>query len=313
MTVTIARAAPYLTVQDFGRLRYREFGVPRGGAMDRFALGAANALAGNETGAAGLEWALGGGSLRFDVPCTFALDGAVAEATLDGVPVQPRTTAIAVKGATLEIGRFMSGRFLYVAIHGGVAVDEVLGSRSTYLPAHFGGLAGRLVGSGDVLPLGPSTTAPAAGFAAPGDLGIDYSRRIVRVVPGPQWSLFTESDRDRFFTERYTVDPSSNRMGYRLAGSPMTANSGLLPSEAACEGAVQVPPNGLPIVLMADSPTVGGYPKIGVVATNDLPLLAQLQPGESFRFEQTTVHDAQRRLRRSATALYTLGSLAARH
>ena len=130
------------------------------------------------------------------------------------------------------------------------------------------------------------------------------------MIPGPQWSLFSESDRELFFTQQYSVAHSSDRMGYRLGGAALSAGMGLLPSEPVCEGAIQVPPDGSPIVLMADSPTVGGYPKIGVVATSDLPVLAQLNPGETFQFEQTTVSDAQRRLRRSAASLFTLGSLA---
>jgi antagonist of KipI len=132
------------------------------------------------------------------------------------------------------------------------------------------------------------------------------------VIPGPQWSLFPESDRDLFFAQQYTVAHSSDRMGYRLEGAPLASAMGLLPSEPVCEGTIQIPPGGLPIVLMADSPTVGGYPKIGVVATSDLPILAQLNPGEAFQFEQTTVSDAQRRLRRSAASLFTLASLTAK-
>jgi antagonist of KipI len=310
VTITVVRAAPYLTIQDFGRLTFREVGVPRGGAMDRAALGAANAVIGNEIDAAGLEWALGGGSIRFDEPCVFALAGASAEPTLAGAGVQPVTATRANAGDVLEVGRFSAGRFLYVAVAGGIDTELLLGSRSTYLPAHFGGVDGKLIHSREKLPCGSGSGFARRSFSAPSDLVTDYSPRAIRVVPGPQWSMFNESDRRRFFEQRYTVARSSDRMGYRLEGEPLTTGLGLLPSEAVCEGTIQIPPDGLPIVLMADSPTVGGYPKMGVVATSDLPILAQLSPGESFHFEETTVKDAQRRLRRAAASLYTLRSLA---
>jgi len=151
-----------------------------------------------------------------------------------------------------------------------------------------------------------------AGFSAPNDLRLDYAKTTIRVIPGPQWSLFPESDVGRFFSQEYTISRSSDRMGYRLEGDPLSAELGLLPSEAVCEGTIQIPPGGLPIVLMADSPTVGGYPKIGVVAAADLPILAQKNPGERIRFEQTTVESAQRALRRSAASLFTLESLASK-
>ncbi|MDQ6716914.1 MAG: biotin-dependent carboxyltransferase family protein [Gemmatimonadota bacterium] len=312
MSITVVRAAPYLTVQDFGRTRYREFGVPRCGAMDRYALGAANSVLGNDPECAGLEWALGGGVLRFDTACRFAIGGATADASLDAAAVSSLTAFTANAGDALEIGRFTSGRFLYVAVEGGILIEQLLGSGSTYLPAHFGGVEGRLMKSGDILPVGPSATPGRPDFSAPDGLRIDYSRSAIRVIPGPQWSLFSESDRTLFFSQQYTVSRSSDRMGYRLEGAPLSAELGLLPSEAVCEGTIQLPPDGLPIVLMADSPTVGGYPKIGVVSATDLPVLAQRNPGGAIRFELTTVEDAQRRLRRSAASLFTLGSLASK-
>ncbi len=305
------RAAPYLTVQDLGRHGFRDVAVPPGGAMDTFALSAANVLAGNDAGTAALEWSLGGGAIRFDRACTFALAGAVADAALEDMPVPQMTTVAAKAGDTLTVGGFSSGRFLYVAISGGITVDVLLGSRSTYLPAHFGGVEGRLIRTGDVLPVGDANNARVrAGFSAPADLSGDYARRSIRVIRGPQWSLFSDDDRNSFFSQPYSVGHTSDRTGYRLAGTAISARMGSLPSEAGCTGTIQLPPEGLPIVLMADSPTVGGYPKIGVVSSSDLPVLAQLRPGEDLHFEETTVADAQRRKRRAAASLYTLATLA---
>ena len=316
MTLTVVRAAPYLTVQDLGRRGFRDVGVPPAGAMDRFALAAANVLAGNDAGSAALEWSLGGGVIRFNDERAFALGGATADASLDGEPVAAHTRTLAAAGSSLEIGAFRTGRFLYVAVEGGIAIEPVLGSRSTYLPAHFGGLDGRLLKSGDILPLSGSATAKfgrenpiVAGFTEPPDLDIDYSRRRIRVVRGPQWQQFPDGDRELFFNQPYSIAHTSDRTGYRLTGTPLIAGIGSLPSEAVCAGAIQVPPDGLPIVLMADSPTVGGYAKIGVVEGADMPVLAQLRPGESFQFEETPVEDSQRRVRRQAAALFTLASL----
>lgn len=310
MSITVVRAGPYLTIQDFGRLSFREVGVPRCGAMDRASLGAANAVIGNEIACAGLEWALGGGSLRFDEPCIFALGGASAEAAISGKPAPPYTALHADPGELLEIGRFSTGRFLYIAIEGGIDSELLLGSRSTYLPAHFGGIDGKLIRSGEEILRGSGSRGANAGFTAPDDLRPKQSSRPIRVIPGPQWSLFSLTDRNRFFSQRYRVSHSSDRMGYRLDGEPLATSLGLLPSEAVCEGTIQVPPDGLPIVLMADSPTVGGYPKIGVVEAADLPRLAQLSPGEDLQFELTGVEDSQRRLRRSAASWFTIRSLA---
>jgi 5-oxoprolinase (ATP-hydrolysing) subunit C len=310
VSLTVARAPAYLAVQDFGRLSFREVGVPRCGAMDRASLGAANAVIGNEIGTAALEWALGGGTIRFDDACTFAVAGATVDAALSGAAIEAFTAIGAKSGDTLEIGRFTSGRFLYVAVHGGILVEELLGSASTYLPAHFGGVDGRFIRTGEVLARGAPTAKSLPGFSAPDELRPDCSRRTIRVVPGPQWSQFSETDRTLFFSQSYKLSRSSDRMGYRLDGEPLSTSLGLLPSEGACEGAIQIPPNGLPIVLMADSPTVGGYPKIGVIATADLGSVAQMNPGESVRFEQCSAEDAQRRLRRSAASLFTLRSLA---
>jgi biotin-dependent carboxylase-like uncharacterized protein len=279
--------------------------------MDRPSLATANAVLGNDVGAAGLEWALGGGSLRFDDVCSFAIGGASADAMFRGEPVEHFTVVAAAGGDVLEIRALKSGRFLYIAFEGGLDTENLLGSRSTYLPAHFGGVDGRLLRAGEKLPLGERRAA-RPGFIAPADLRPLRSRTTVRMIPGPQWELFSSDDRARFLSQTYTVSRASDRMGYRLEGEPLSASLGMLPSEAVCEGAIQVPPGGLPIVLMSDSPTVGGYPKIGVVASVDLPVLAQLNPGESFQFEQITAQDAQRRLRRAAASLYTIQSLAAR-
>ena len=309
--ITVTRAPPYLTVQDSGRMRSRASGVPQGGAIDSFALRTANALAGNQLDAAGLEWALGGGSIKFEQDAVFALSGAKAQATLSGRSVPPCTTLYARSGEELTIEQISSGRFLYLAVCGGIDVPVVLGSRSTYLPGRFGGYQGRTLKRGDSLGLGPPPShTPAAGCHCAADLLPRYEMGIVHVTRGTHSDLFDDDTWRTLTDSEYKVAGASDRTGYRLEGPALRNSVGSLPSEASCPGSIQVPGDGLPIVLMADAPTVGGYPKIAVVAEADLPILAQRSPGATIRFELITIEQSQRALRRRASDLHTISQLA---
>ncbi len=302
--ITIAKAPPYLTVQDAGRKRSRAAGVPPGGAMDLFALRAGNALVGNAIDLAGLEWALGGGSIRFDRDCAFALTGGASEATLAGTAVAPCTTTYARAGQVLSVERITSGRFLYLSFSGGIDVPLVLGSRSTYLPGRFGGAAGSSLKSGDLIALGTDSEAlPRNGFHCAADLMPHYEAGVVHVTPGTHQSMFDESAWSILTESSYRVSPASDRTGYKLEGPAIANSLGAIPSEAGCPGTIQVPADGAPICLMVDGPTVGGYPKIAVVSEADLPILAQRRPGDSIRFESTTVEQSQRALKRRAADL----------
>ena len=302
--ITIIHAPPYLTVQDGGRLRSRASGVPRGGVMDRFAFEALNALVGNPVGAAALEWALGGGSVIFDCVCAFAFGGAIVSAKLAGTTVEPFTTLHARAGDELQIEAFARGRFVYLAVSGGIDAPEILGSRSTYLPGHFGGLGGRLVSRGDSLPIGPQPVRyPRHGFAAPRDQLPDYASHVVRVTRGTHADTFDAVSWQAFTGQEFTVAMASDRTGYKLSGRFPSHSRGDLPSDPGCEGAVQIPPDGNPIVLMADAPTVGGYPKIAVVSEADLPIVAQLTPGERLRFRAVSIEESQHALRQRARDL----------
>jgi antagonist of KipI len=302
--ISITKAPPYLTIQDAGRKTARSAGVPPGGAMDSFALCVANALVGNPTDSAVLEWALGGGSIRFDRDCAFALAGATAHAALSGSDVAPCTTTYARAGEVLSVQQIVGGRFLYLACSGGFDVPVLLGSRSTYLPGRFGGLDGRTIKTGDSLTAGAATAdAPPAGFHCAPDLMPRYDSGILHVTPGTQHAMFDESSW-RIFTEgSYRVSMASDRTGYKLEGAAIANSLGTLPSEAGCPGTIQVPADGAPICLMADAPTVGGYPKIAVVSEADLPILAQRRPGDSIRFELISIDQSQRALKRRASDL----------
>lgn len=308
--IQVLEAPPYLTVQDLGRPGYRSQGVPASGAMDRWAFSITNVVVGNPPDAAALEWALGPGSIRIEGATAVAVGGASVQATLNGAPMASYRTYHASAGSVVAVDRLVHGRFAYLAVGGGLDAPLVLGSRSTYLPARFGGLEGRILRPGDRLALMPPTAAPVPdGFTLPADLEPQWSP-VMRVVLGPHPGLFADAAVATLTTGEFTVTRASDRMGYRLSGPALPhRHDAALPSEPACAGAIQVPSSGQPIVLMADGPTVGGYPVIGVVCAADLPALTQRVPGEPVRFEVIDVRDAQRALRRRAAAIHTAAYL----
>ncbi len=281
--------------------------------MDSFALGTVNAIVGNALDDAALEWALGGGTIRFDRDCVFAIGGATARATLSDKAVAPYTTTYARAGEEIVVEQITGGRFLYLACDGGISVPASLGSRSTYLPGRFGGYEGRMVRSGDSIALDPRPTIrPAEGFHCAGDLMPRYDSGIVHVTRGTQEALFSESAWRTLTESEYRISTASDRTGYKLEGPRLGNSFSTLPSEAGCPGAIQIPGDGLPIALMADAPTVGGYPKIAVVSETDLPILAQRRPGETIRFELISVEQSQRALKRRVSDIYTISELATR-
>lgn len=283
--IIVGKAPPFATVQDLGRRGHRHEGVPPSGAMDATTLERLNEALGNTPGAAGLEWALGEGSLQPERPVTVAL-GPVG-AHLDGVSVPPWSVSACPRGATLHLEPPSACRFGYLAVAGGIAVPLALGSRSTYLPGRFGGLEGRRLRAGDRLPVGPAP-GEARRLSAP-----DQQTDAIRVVRGPQADLFGPEAWSALLGGQYRVGVASDRMGYRLEG-PILRHGGpaSLPSEPACPGAIQVPDGGAPIVLMPDGPTVGGYPKIAVVIAADMGRLAQAQPGAVPQFRLVSLDEA---------------------
>jgi biotin-dependent carboxylase-like uncharacterized protein len=232
---------------------------------------------------------------------------------LSGNSVAPCTTTYARAGDELTIEQISGGRFLYLALSGGIDVPIVLGSRSTYLPGRFGGYMGRTLKHGDSLGLGSSPSrAPAPGCHCAADLLPRYETGIVHVTPGTHVHLFDQATWSTLTNSEYRVSVASDRTGYKLEGPALGNSVGTLPSEAGCPGSIQVPGDGFPIALMADAPTVGGYPKIAVVAEADLPILAQRSPGETIRFELITIEQSQRALRRRASDLQAISQLAMR-
>ena len=301
--ITILRAPPFATVQDLGRVGHLDAAVPRAGALDPFALALANILVGNPPAAAAVEWGLAGGEVRFERDATVALSGAIARATIGGRPVGPGHASRAAAGEVLAVERIEDGAWLYVAVSGGIDVPPVLGSRATYLPGRFGGFEGRLLRSGDRLPLG-SPVARAARTGAPRDLPASALRTPIGLLPGQDLGRLSDTAWRWLVETEFRVSHAVSRMGYRLEGpAPALSLPRDLPSAPACIGTIQLPPSGEPIVLMPDGPTVGGYPRIAVVATADLGRLAQRRPGEVVRFEAVGLAEARARLRRRREAL----------
>ncbi|CAL9368230.1 5-oxoprolinase subunit C [Streptomyces sp. enrichment culture] len=278
--LVVVRAGALTTVQDTGRPGHAHLGVPRSGALDAPAAALVNRLVGNPPQAAVLETTLDGCALRPRSAVTAAVGGAPCPVAVDGRPAPWGAPVHVPAGALLEVGTAVSGVRGYVALSGGVAVEPVLGSRSTDL---LSGLGPPPLADGAVLPLGrpgvPRARVDAAPQPAP------PAELVLRVVLGPRDDWFTPEAVRTFTRRTYRVSSASNRIGLRVDGPALArARTGELPSEGMVLGAVQVPPDGRPVVFLADHPTTGGYPVIGVARAADLPAAAQARPGTPVRF-----------------------------
>jgi biotin-dependent carboxylase-like uncharacterized protein len=325
------------TLQDLGRYGYQRIGVPVNGAMDEWSHRVGNLLVGNPDEAVSLEITLTGPSLRFERDSLIAMTGADLRASLNGVPL-PRNRAVLVRaGALLACGDRQEGARAYLAVRGGFQADTLMGSGSTFLRGGFGGMQGRALQKGDRVAVGsdakrptalirimvqsgsdmvigpvlaqPWEPVPQAAEALEGeaDGAANPEGVVLRCMPGPQWDRFEEDARKRFEDSAFRIDGRSDRMGYRLQGPTLLLKKPLeMVSEATPFGTVQVPPDGNPIVLMADRQSAGGYPKIAYVATVDLPRLAQSMPGESVAFLCITLEESQSLYLRREAALEAL-------
>ncbi len=240
-------------------------------------------MLGNAAGAAMIEIAIAGGRLRFESDAELCVGGAEANVSLAGAPIERWTAVRAHAGDELDIGPITRGRFLYVGVRGGIDVPVVLGSRSTLISAGFGGYEGRRLAKGDVLVLGEMTVNNGATLPS---LAPDVlASEPIAVMHGPQSDLFDSDVWSKFLDSAYRVSIASDRTGVRLDGAALAHRGAAdLPSEPACVGAVQVTGGGMPIVLMHDGPTVGGYPKIAVIRERSLSRFAQRAPGDEVRF-----------------------------
>ncbi|GAA4567608.1 biotin-dependent carboxyltransferase family protein [Planotetraspora kaengkrachanensis] len=279
--IEIVAPGPYATVQDLGRPGYAHLGVPRSGAADAPSLRLANRLVGNPESAAGIELTFGGAVLRFGVNAWIALAGAPCPVEAGRRPAGMCAPVWVPQGGTVNVGAPREGLRTYVAVRGGIAVEPVLGSRST---DSLSGLGPPVLRAGTVLPVGDA--GPQAAIRVDSAVQGPFSPGpSVRVVLGPRADWFAPDAADTLRAGPYEVATETNRVGVRLRGAALErAREGEIPSEGMPLGAVQVPPDGRPIVFLADHPTTGGYPVIGVVAARDVPLVAQLRPGDRLWF-----------------------------
>ncbi len=312
MTVAlrVERPGVFTTLQDLGRPHHRSSGVSVGGAMDRFALVVANRLVGNQPGAGCLEILLRGLAVIAETGCLVAITGGDLEPRINGQEVPGWTSIYLAKGDRLTFGSRRNGARAYLAVAGGLGGERWLGSVSTNLLIGRGGIGGRSLKVGDELSLVSEPARKlAAGRHLPKTSFPAYSASNsaeLAAVPGPQLHRVAPASRKLFFDQEYEVSPDSDRMGYRLAGEKLEIEGPELLSFGLTFGCVQVPWNGQPILLMADHQTAGGYPVIAGVVRADLPVAAQLLPGDKLRFRRTTLDAAQKRWRELMNAVQAL-------
>ncbi|MGY2082735.1 5-oxoprolinase subunit C family protein [Blastococcus sp. SYSU DS0539] len=278
--LTVLAPGPLTTVQDAGRTGWASIGVPRSGAADGPAAALANRLVGNRPAAAVLETTAGGLRLRAERTVLVAVTGAPVPVSIDGRPAPFAAPTTLLAGAVLALGGPPAGLRSYLAVRGGVDVPPVLGSRSTDT---LSGLGPPVVTAGTRLPVGSLAGEEPVVDVAP--VGPPPDRPVLRVLPGPRRDWLDAAAWAALVGQPWRVSPDSDRVGLRLAGPRLRrARAGELASEGLVPGAVQVPPDGAPVIFLADHPVTGGYPVLAVVVTADLPVAAQLRPGDVVRF-----------------------------
>lgn len=298
----VERPGLFSTLQDEGRFGYQRFGISASGAMDPLALALSNALVGNPRGMAAIELTMLGLAATVEGgPLRLALAGADMALTIDGRPADAWRAHALEPGARIEIGAARTGMRAYLAIAGGFAVPPTLGSLSTHSRSQLGGLEGRALRAGDLLPLAGATTGPL--------LALSAKRRPaasgpIRVIMGPQDDHFTPEAITTFLSAEYRVSDRADRMGAQLDGPQLAHRDGFnIVSDGIVNGSIQVPGHGRPVVLLADRQTTGGYPKIATVIGPDLWRLGQARPGDALRFSAVTADAAEQAARAQEAGL----------
>ena len=316
MSINVISAGLSTTVQDLGRPGYYHLGIPMGGAMDRFALRAANLLVGNPEDAAGLEAVFMGPELEFTKDAVIAVTGGELPPKIDG-ETEESWTALKIKaGQVLSFDYIRSGARAYIAVSGGIATQPALGSRSTYAIGALGGYEGRAIQPGDSIPIGEQNNVATAGKSVPEKLRRRPGNPVeLRVVTGLYWHRITETSGKRFFEDSWKVAPEADRMGYRFQGGkalefverepPFGAGSDPSNITDACYpyGSIQVPSGTEPIILHRDAVSGGGYFMIGAIISADMDLIGQLQPHTETQFVNINMHTALAARRDRATML----------
>jgi antagonist of KipI len=292
-SLTVLSPGFLTTVQDLGRDHYAHLGLSPSGAADTISLRLGNLLVGNAPNTAALEMTLVGATIVFNSPCAIALAGSDFGAALDGLAVPIWQTVFVQSGQTLQCGSTASGARCYLCVQGGILTEKIMSSSSTHLQIALGGKQGRALRSGDTFEFNRVGGIRRALSVKPSALDYLFHQQPLRVTEGPQARLFATSERSLFLSSLYRVEEESNRMGLRLSGPPLTHTvREEMITEGISVGAIQIPPNGKPIILFVEHPTTGGYPKIANVISADMHRVGQLQPRNDVCFELVTVDAA---------------------
>ncbi|MDH3634871.1 MAG: biotin-dependent carboxyltransferase family protein [Gammaproteobacteria bacterium] len=278
-------------LHDRGRYGAHNLGLTTGGPLDSLAFDWANRMLGNDVNATCIEISFGGLALEASHDTSFVITGAQAPCKLDGEPIEQWCTHDIDSGSKLEIGFTSAGTRCYLAVSGGFDITPSFGSTSTVVRENIGGINGNKLQAGDQLPC--SGTRPAKHcFLAEADRPVYADFAELRVVPGYQQAAFSPLQQWRFFNTDYRLTERCDRMGFRLEGETVHSNMVGMLSEGICHGAIQIPADGQPIVLMNDRQTIGGYPKIGAVIAHDTARLSQLTPGSNVHFVAISLEQA---------------------
>ncbi len=306
-TIKIINPGLFTTVQDLGRYGFQQFGMPVTGAMDSYSLKLANLLVGNKPGEACLEATFTGPEIEILKDTIIAVTGAETCLTINDLQVNINCNYQLKAGDFVKIGSVTKGCRIYIAFAGGIDVPVVMNSKSTYLRAYMGGFIGRALNAGDILKTGPSSLKVKI-RSIPSELLLNLNDvQNLRVIGGSEVNDFNFEGVKTFLTSTYSISNQSDRMGYRLSGPKIEHKEGAdIISSGICNGAIQVPGDGQPIIMLADRQTVGGYTKIANVITADLPLLGQMKPGDKINFTQFHLEQAHQALKEQEEKLKIL-------
>lgn len=308
--IVIVNPGLYTTVQDRGRWGYQEFGMPVTGAMDDYSIRVANILAGNDEYDAALETTLNGPEISFNIDAVIAITGANMVPKVNGHIVPMWRSLKLSKGDVLSFEMAREGTRGYIAFAGGLDIPTVMGSYSTFVRGGIGGYEGRKLKSNDEMNLRNSNVSiqQLVNRIIPLQYIPEYKKNCsIRAILGPQDDCFTEESIEKFFNSEYEVTNEADRMGYRLSGPALEHKAGAdIISDGINLGSIQIPGHGMPIVMMADRQTTGGYTKIATVISSDISLMAQLKPRDKVRFERIDIQEAHRILKEYEDTICTI-------
>lgn len=306
MAIKFIKAGLQTTVQDLGRIGYRQLGIAANGSLDAYSHQLANWLLGNPVQLPCLEVTQIGPVIECMSDVTIAITGAKFELSLNGIPVQHNQSFSLKKGDTLHFGKLLSGARAYIALAGKINIQKVLSSYSTNLLANFGGFDGRAIKDGDVLEMISSRKeAPQSlpdNIMLEPDVALNNNHFVIRVTTGREFEQLTEDSKKCLFETEYSINSLSNRMAIKTEGEMLKVEKNIsMTTVPIATGTVQLPPHGQPIITLADGQTTGGYPRIAQVITADLSLLAQVKANETLSFYPVTIEQANQALIRKNT------------